>query len=67
MSRTAAAMVKKGARRLIAACSSKSSGVVPVSVPREVRPAALHRQSTRPRASTTASTEPVACAGSARM
>src|SRR5487761_689702 len=66
MSATAACMAKKGARRLTAMCASNNSGVVSSSVPREVSPAALTRQSIRPCAATTCSTLPRACAVSAR-
>src|SRR5918996_3856657 len=65
MSRTAACMRKNGARRLIAMCSSNSSGVVSSRVPLDVSPAALTRQSMRPNALTTVATEPCACATSA--
>ena len=58
-------MRKNGPRRLTATCASNSSGVVSSSVPREVSPAALTRQSTRPCAASTAATEASACAGSA--
>ena len=48
MSATAACIAKNGALRLIAMCWSNSSGVVSRSVPREVSPAELTRQSIRP-------------------
>jgi hypothetical protein len=64
MSATAACIRKNGPRRLTAMCWSKSSGVVSRSVPREVSPAALTRQSMRPKRSTTAATEACAAATS---
>jgi hypothetical protein len=57
MSATAACMRKNGPRRLTATCWSKSSGVVSSRVPREVSPAALTRQSIRPKRSTVAAAE----------
>ncbi len=70
MSRTAACMMKKGPRRLVAMCASNISGVVSRSVPRSVRAAALTTQSTRPNALIVSATEATAwstTATSARM
>src|SRR6185312_5373905 len=65
MSATTACMRKNGALRLTATCASNNSGVVSSSVPRDVSPAALTRQSTRPKAATAAVTHPRACATAA--
>src|SRR3954451_18261333 len=62
MSRTTACIVKYGPRRFTATCASNSSGVVSTSVPRDVRPAELTRQSTRPNSAMAVCTAARACA-----
>ena len=60
MSRTAACMMKKGPRRLVATWASNISGVVSRRVPRSVRAAAFTTQSTRPKALIVSVTEATA-------